>query len=736
MTGSIVNRRSVLTVLAAAGGGLTLGFGSSALAQSAVRGLSTTKTKAKLNTYVTVHGDGRVTIMSQNPEIGQGVKTSIPMLVAEELDVAWSAVTVEQALANKAVYGRQIAGGSMATTLQYLPLRQMGATARAMLVSAAAARWGVATGECTTAYGVVYHKASGRSLGYGEVAAVAAALPIPDAARIALKDPLDFKIIGQPLTGVDNRMIVSGQPLFGIDARLPGMLYASFEKCPVLGGTIKSADLSKAKAIKGVSSVFVVDGIGDPTVSGLSAGVAIVADSWWTANRARAALTIEWDNGPLATISSEQIAAQAAALAKLAPQQSITAKGDIDKALAGAAKRVDASYSYPYLAHAPMEPMNCTARVSGGQVEIWAPTQNPEPGRAQLAKALGVEPAAITIHLLRCGGGFGRRLTNEYMVEAAVIAARIGTPVKLIWSREQDMQHSTYRPAGFHNFSAGLDADGKLTAWRNHFISFGSDGNFAKSAQIIPGLFPDGFVDNFAIGASMMPTPLDTGYLRAPISNAFGFVGQSFIDELAVAAGADPLAFRRQLLGAPRIVGEVESGHAGLDTGRTLAVLEAVAKASGWGRNVAPRSGLGIAFYFSHLGYFATVAEVKVADDGTVGVVKMWVAGDAGRQIVNPSGALNQIIGSTLDAIGSTLNLAISVENGSVVQANFDSYRLLRMPEAPQVEVQFLASDHPPTGLGEPAYPPVPPAICNAIFAATGIRVRSLPVDTVRLARA
>ena len=437
-----LNRRSLLTVLAAAGGGLTLGFGPVA------RALAAGATDAKLNTYVTVHADGSVTIMAQNPEIGQGTKTSIPQLVAEELDVDWAAVTVEQALADTAVYGRQAAGGSMATTLQYDPLRRMGATARAMLVSAAAARWGVPAGECTTASGTVLHPASGRKLGYGDVAADAAKLPLPDPASIALKNPANFTIIGQPMTGVDNYKLVTGAPLFGIDTKLPGMVYAAYEKCPVFGGTIKSADLSKAKAIKGVIDVFVITGSGDPAVTGLSEGVAIIADSWWTANRARAALAIVWNEGQRAGASSAAIATQAAALAKQPPQQSIVSTLDTDKALAGAAKRVDAVYSYPYLAHAPMEPMNCTARVAGGKVEIWAPTQNPEPGRAQVAKALGVPPADITIHMMRCGGGFGRRLTNEYMVEAAAIAARAGTPVKLIWSREQDIQHSTMRPAG------------------------------------------------------------------------------------------------------------------------------------------------------------------------------------------------------------------------------------------------------------------------------------------------
>jgi isoquinoline 1-oxidoreductase beta subunit len=425
------------------------------------------------------------------------------------------------------------------------------------------------------------------------------------------------------------------------------------------------------------------------------------------------------------------VAQAAATLAKAPPQRQVVAAGNVDAALAGG-KRVDAWYSYPYLAHAPLEPQNCTAQVTGNTVEIWAPTQNPEPGRAQLAKALGVDPAAITIHMTRCGGGFGRRLTNEYMVEAAVIARRAGVPVKLLWSREQDMQHSTYRPAGFHALSGAVAPDGSIAAWRNHFVSFGQGTESAKSAGISAANYPAGLIANIAVGASVMPTPLDTGYMRAPVSNAFGFVFESFIDELAHAGGVDPVAFRRTLFGPPRVVGKAGTREA-FDTARARAVLDKVAANAGWGRALPPRSGLGVAFYASHLGYFATVAEVRVGIDGSVKVVKVWTVGDIGRQIVNPSGAINQAQGSVLDAINSTFNQAITIENGAVVQANFDTFPLLRMPDAPPVDVAFITSDRPPTGMGEPAYPPVPPALCNAIFAATGVRIRSLPVDTALL---
>ena len=715
-------RRFVLKAGLAATGGLMLSFGMAS--RAAALGAK------PLNSFVRIDPDGRITLVSHNPEIGQGVKTSIPMLIAEELDVPWASVHIEQALADTAVYGRQVAGGSMATTLQYDPLRRVGAGARHLLVAAAAQRWGVAAESCTTAMGVVSHTASGRTLTYGAVAGDAALLPAPDPASLKLKDPKDFKIIGKPHSGVDNRAIVTGKPLFGIDAKVQGMAYATYTKCPVFGGTILHANLEKARAAKGVRAVFALESNG--AIEGLSAGVAIVADSYWAASKARNLLDITWAEGAGAGQSSKGIAETAAAMKAQTPQRSLAKTGDADAAFASAAKRVDASYSYPFLAHAPMEPMNCTAHFRDGKVEIWAPTQNPEPGRVQVAKTLGIEPSNITLHMMRCGGGFGRRLSNEYMVEAAAISKQAGGPVKLIWTREDDIRNSTLRPAGFHHMSAGLDSAGTVTAWRNHFISFGAGETFKRGAGLGATQFPAGFVPAFAMGASVMPLAHDTGFLRAPGNNAFGFVMQGFIDELAHAAGMDPLAFRQKLLGDARIVGD-PAARDRFDSGRARAVLDAAAKASGWGRKVPARNGLGIAFHFSHLGYFATVVEAAVARDGVVSVKKVWTAGDVGRQIVNPSGAINQVQGSVLDAIGSTLGQAITLENGRVMQSNFDSFPLLRHAAAPPVAVEFVLSDNPPTGLGEPAYPPVPPALVNAIFAATGVRVRSLPVDTESL---
>jgi isoquinoline 1-oxidoreductase beta subunit len=712
-----LDRRTFLFAGAAAGGGLWVGLDGAA---------ADTVPNLSINPWVKITADNRIIITSHNPEIGQGIKTSIPMLVAEELDVDWVQVEIVQALADASIYGRQVAGGSMATTLQYDALRRVGAGARAMLVAAAAAAWGVPAAEITTGGAMLRH-ASGKSASYGSMAAAAAQLPAPDAAKLALKDSRAFRLIGTPVSGVDNRAIVTGKPLFGIDAKLPGMKFAVYHKRGIAGAEVKSVDLAPVKARKGVIDAFVVTGNSD-----LAGGVAIIADSTWAALTARDALQPEWTEGTGAFQSSANWADMAAKRKVAGPEKNIVSNGDVIAALASAAQVVRADYAYPFLAHVPMEPMNCTAWVTGDKVEIWAPTQNPEPGRKAVAKVLGMPEANITIHLMRSGGGFGRRLVNDFMIEAAVIARTAKAPVKLTWSREDDIAHDWLRPGGWHSYTAGLDAAGKVIAWDNHFISYGKDGKFARAADIGESDFPARLIDNFRVGASILPLESNTGYLRAPANNAFGFVTQGFIDELATAAGQDQLAFRQALLGEPRWLGD-PTKRGTYHTGRMRGVLDKAAAMAGWGRKLPARSGLGIAFHFSHLGYFANVIEAQVADDGSVRVVKVWVAGDVGRQIVNPSGALAQVQGSVLDALGAAMGQAITFADGAVEQRNFGDYPLLRMDATPLVEVAFVTSDYPVTGMGEPAYPAVAPAIANAIFAATGVRLRTLPFDTTAL---
>ena len=727
--GMIASRRTFLKVSAAAGGGLMLSFAWTDGAESA------SGAPPMLGNYIKIGADGRVTIVAKNPEIGQGVKTSLPMMIAEELDVDWKDVHVEQSDNNPDKYGRQFAGGSVATPTHWIPMRQAGAAGRALLIAAAAKQWNVPASACTTESGVVIHGAQRAK--YGTLAAKAALLPAPDLATLKLKDAKDYKIIGKFTTGVDNPSIVTGEPLFGIDVKVPGMLYGVFVKCPVFGGKVKSADLTAAKASPGVKDAFVVKGGAD--LSGLLDGVAIVATTWYAANKARGALTIAWDEGPTATQSTASFNAQADALFKQPPTKSIRKDGEVAGAFKKSAKVVEARYSYPFIAHAALEPMNCTAKVTGDKIEIWAPTQNPEAGRQLVAKTLGVPPANVLVHMTRCGGGFGRRLSNDYMVEAAAVAKQAGAPVKLLWTRTDDLQHDFYRAAGYHSFKAGLDKSGALTAFSDHFVSFGDGDKFASSADMSAVEFPARYVPNLEYGASIIPCGVPTGPLRAPRSNALSYAFQSFLDECAHAANKDPIQFQLDLLNAPQLPapvvppGPFAFAAAGPNKDRMRGVLEEVRTRSGWGRALPKGSGLGVACYFSHAGYFAEVVEAKVGADGAVSVVKVWVVGDVGSQIVNPSMAENQVQGAVLDGIAQALGQAITIENGRTVQTNFHEFPLLRMNQSCPVDVFFKITNNPPTGLGEPALPPAPPALCNAIFAATGKRVRTLPIDPALL---
>ena len=712
------------------GGGLVLSFSIAPKAEAAEMAGA-----QALNAYVRVAPNGIVTIMGKNPEIGQGIKTSLPMIIAEELDVAWENVRIEQADNDPKLYGRQFAGGSMATPLHWDELRRVGAVARAMLVQAAAVAWNCNAADCKTSAGEVIHVASGRKQGYGVLAGQCGGIAAPDPKTIPLKNPKDYKIIGKATPQYDTAKIVSGQPLFGIDVRRPGMLYATYQKGPVFGAKVAKADLDAAKAVKGVRKAFVVDSEsanvmpgGGNIGSGLVPGVAVVADTWWAARKGRDKLNTQWADHPTAKQSSAGFAARAKELAAGTPQRNVRNDGDVAAALSGAAKTVEAAYFYPFLAHSPLEPQNCTAEFKDGKLEIWAPTQNPEPGRQLCAKTLGIKAEDITVHMTRCGGGFGRRLGNDYMVEAAWIARETGAPVKLLWTREDDVQHGFFRPAGFHFFKGGVDKAGNLSAWHDHFVSFGEGTSVSSSAGMAATEFPSRFVPNYRQDVSLIPLGMPTGPMRAPGSNALAFVHQSFIDELAHAAGADPLAFQIKLLGDKPVIGEAPAAY---NAGRMVGVLKAVGVMSGWGKTKLPKGeGLGVACYYSHMGYFAEVCHVAVAPSGEVKVKKMWVAADVGRQIVNPSGAMNQVQGATIEGLSHALYQQITLANGAVEQSNFHEYPLLRMSEAPPVEVKFVITDYPPTGLGEPALPPAIPALTNAIFAATGKRVRSLPIDT------
>ncbi|MDT0508320.1 molybdopterin cofactor-binding domain-containing protein [Novosphingobium sp. MMS21-SN21R] len=712
----LLNRRSFMA--ASLAGGAVLTFDASVVLAAAG-----TAPPEVLNAFVRINADNTVTIGAKNPEIGQGIKVMLPMLIAEELDLAWEQVRIEQTDADETRFGPQVAGGSTATPRNWLPMRQVGAAARAMLVAAAAKQWGVDAATLTTAKGAVLHKASGKSLTYTSLAKAAASEATPDLAKVPLKDPATFTIIGQSKPGIDVPKIVKGEPLFGIDTRLPGMVHAAVVKCPAHGGTVASFDDAAVKAIPGVLAVvpvnsgFVAEGKADT--------VLIIADSWWKASKAREKLAVKWDDSAVNGFSTAKYEADAAALISSAPQGSLFKAGNADAALASAATVVKADYDYPFLAHATLEPQNCTALFQDGKLEIWAPSQAPAGGRADTAKFCGLTPEALTIHMTRIGGGFGRRLMNDYMVIAGQAAKALpGKPVKVLFDRTDDFRHDFYRPAGWHRFTAGLDASGALVALKNHFVTFGKDGKPLRAAQMTPAEFPVPVVANVDLGVSYMATNLATGWLRAPSSNAMAFVFQSFLDEVAEAAGLDLPELMRRTLGAPR---EVPGERVAFHTGRARGVIDAVCKMAGW---TGRQKGRGFGFYFSHLGYFAEVVDVTVTN-GAVKVDKVWMAGDVGSQIINPINALHQSQGAAIEGLGQAmLGQKLVQEAGAITAENFGDFALMRIDAVPrEITVEFVKTDFPPTGLGEPALPPVIPALANAIYAATGKRHRRLPLE-------
>ncbi len=728
-----LSRRTLLKAGALAGGGLMLTATMPLVARAAT---AAGGAPATLSAYVSIAPDNTITIVGKNPEIGQGIKTMLPMLIADEMDADWDQVRITQADFDPQKYGFQFAGGSFATPMHWIPMRQTGAAAREMLVAAAAQRWAVPAASLRTERGKVLD-GSGRSLTYGELAADAAAMAVPDPAKVRLKDPKDFHIIGRSIGGIDSPRIVRGEPIFGVDTQLPGMKYAAFERAPTFGAKLVSADIEAAKAVPGVEDVIVMKGGDNPEL--LVDGVAVIAGNWWIANKAREKLAIEWDNGQWASHSTAGYEAKAKELLAGKPASVLGQAGDVDAAFAAADKVLETDYGYPFLAHVAMEPMNCTALAHpDGKIELWAPTQNPTAGAQGIGQQLGIGQDKIAIHITRMGGGFGRRLTNDFMVQAAAIAAKKpGTPIQLIWSREDDLRSDFYRPAGWHKMRAALDTDGKLTGFEGHFATFTANGQVVLASSMTADEFPARFVDNWRLAQSTMETRVPMGALRAPRSNALSFVYQSFLDEIAQAQGKDLPALMLELLG-DREAFPGANGPFGPQPGfsppRAKGVIEKAVAMANFRGPAAEGHAKGFGFYYSHLGYFAEVVEVSLGNRNAVNVHDVWVAADVGSHVINPFGALNQVEGSVIDGLGQAVGLAVEIENGAAKPSNFHEYPLPRMPMTPRIHVEFVKTDNPPTGMGEPALPPVIPALANALFRLTGKRVRSLPIDRSQLA--
>ncbi|HWP59846.1 MAG TPA: xanthine dehydrogenase family protein molybdopterin-binding subunit [Candidatus Acidoferrales bacterium] len=702
-----LSRRDFLRTGLAAGGGLVLGLywpSARRIARAAAA------EEFPLSALVRIARDGTVTIVVGQSEMGQGIITSVPMIIADELEADWSKVRWEQAPADPAFGdpargGQQSTAGSRSIRTMLTHWRKIGAAGREMLVSAAARQWEVPAEECYAEQNTVIHRPTGRKLTYGELAEKASQLPPPKDPK--LKSPDQFRYIGKKIPRLDVPDKVTGRSLYGIDVKVPGMLVATVERCPVFGGKVASFDATQTKAVKGVRHVVQI-----------SSGVAVVADYYWAAKRGRDALKITWDEGPNAQQSSAAITKLWAEAAK---QPGPVAKkvGDPESALAAAAKKLEAVYEVPFLAHATMEPMNCTAHVTQESCDIWVGTQNQTRTRAEGARITGLRPEAVKVHTMMLGGGFGRRGHVDFVREAVETSKAVKAPVKVIWTREDDMRHGFYRPATYNVFRAALDERGAPIAWthrivgpsisaqRGQTLKGGLDPSMLAVAGELPYAIP-----NLEVQYIYRDVGIPVGVWRSVGASQNAFITESFIDELAAAAGKDPFEFRRELL---------------VKAPRHKRVLELAAEKAGWGKPLPPGRFRGIAVAFSYGSYAAEVAEVSVAKDGKVRVHRVVCAVDCGMY-VNPDQVEAQMEGGIVYGLTAALYGEITIENGRVKQSNFHDYPMLRINEMPVVEVHIVQSNENPGGVGEPGVPPIAPAVCNAIFAATGKRIRKLPI--------
>ena len=723
-----MGRRTFVKLAGASAAGLVLGFHLPGKAFAAANAPQASKDQS-INAFVRIAPDNTVTIYSKAPEIGQGIKTSLALIIAEEMDADWNHVVVEQAEINPKLYGPQGAGGSTTIPRAWDQLRTAGAGAKAMLIAAAAKQWNVPASEITAKDSTLTHTASGKTATYGSLAIAAAKMPVPDPKSLKFKTRSEYRLLGRRHRGVDDPKVVSGKPLFGIDVQLPDMVYASFTKSPATGGMVKSFNVDEIKALPGVIDAFVVEGNGKPTE--VMPGVAIIGKDTWTVFQAKGKLKVDWDESAASKDSTTEFSARAKKLAAAAfPQKHDDEVGNVDNAFAQAGKIVEAYYEYPFAAHAPMEPMNTTAHWHDGIIEIWTPTQQPNRAIPSLTALAGVKEDKVVIHQTRVGGGFGRRLINDYGCEAAAIAMKLNKPVKLQWTREDDFSHDIYRPAGYHQFKGAIDKAGKLDAWQEHFITFTADGGKtpASGANYTENLKYTTIAPNLRRTSTLMPLIVPTGPWRAPGDNAQVFAIQSFMHELSVAAGRDHVAFLVDAVN--RQVPELapKDKNVNFSPARATGVIKLCAEKAGWGKTLPKGRGIGLAWCYSHAGHVAQAVELSVDANKRITVHRIVAAIDVGP-IIDMAGSEAQAQGASTDAFSTAMGLRIDFEKGRIQQQNYNDYPTLRMPFAPRlIEAYFIQSDFPPTGMGEPAFPAFAPALTNAIFAATGERVRSLPL--------
>ena len=704
---SPLSRREFVGAGLAAGAGLVIGF-------YLPHGEGSKKENFSPNAYLRITPDNKITVVVARSEMGQGVRTALPMILAEELEADWKQIVIEQAGAST-LFGDQTTGGSASIRTTWDPMRKAGAAAREMLISAAALKWSVPRSQCTAESSHIKHAASNRTVPYGDLVDKASTLPIPT--DVPLKQSKDYKIVGQRLARVDSPAKVKGEATFGIDFRLPGMKYAVLSRCPIIGGKVSNFDDKDSKKVPGVSFV----GKSSDTA------VAVVADTVWGAMEGRRVLNVTWDEGPNKDLNN---AAVTKSLKDAASKHgaNMYAAGDVTKV---GGRTISAEYSLPFMAHAPMEPGNCTALFQGSSCELWAPTQVPQDCRDSVATAIGLDPDQVKVNVTLMGGGFGRRLEHDYAVEAAQVSKAINAPVKVLWTREDDMRSSTYRPASLHQLTAKLDGSGYPVALTHKIIAPSISGQ--KGLPVPNGVDPDlpdeagpvYGIPNYTIEYVMTETPVPLGWMRSVYALQAAFALESFIDELAVAAGKDPLKYRLQLLSKDQDLNYFTTTW---HTARMRAVLQLAAEKAGWDKPLPSGRYRGIACFGCFASYMAEVVEISM-DGPNPSIHRVVAAVDCG-QIVNPAIMEQQIQGGVIYALGNALRAQITIDKGRVVQGNFDDYQPLRMNETPTVEVYAVQSAEVPTGIGEPSVPPVAPALCNAIYAATKKRIRSLPIQT------